>query len=236
MIRVAVVLLCALVSVCQPFALSAADGGDDGIPPGVPDDVREMILRVRKLDEKSAYKELIRAIRSGNKQRLKVILFVFPKFFNKPDVFGRTPLFNAVFASKPEIVKYLLSKGANVLKSDVDDNSPLHRAAANGDVEIMKMLAAKGANVYAMNKKGRTPLFAAALHGELKAIAFLLSQQASVNRCDKNGDTPLHLAAFVGDVNTVKFLLAHGADKSIKNKKGKTPADVAEKSLKGLLR
>ena len=219
-------MLCFMLT-CLSFSLAAADGGDDGIPAGVPDDIREMILRVRKMDEKSAYKEFLRSIRNGNKKRVKVILFVFPKFFNKPDPFGRTPLYNAVFASQPEVVKYLLSKGANVLKADIDGNSPLHRAAANGNVEIMKMLVAKGANVFAINKKKRTPLFAAALHGELKAIKFLLSQQASVNRGDKNGDTPLHLVAFTGDVATVKFLLAHGADKSAKNKKGKTPADVA---------
>ncbi len=229
-------LLCFMLAF-PSFFLAAADGDSDGIPAGVPGDIRKMILRVRQLNEKEGYKELLRAIRSGNKKRVMVVLFVFPKFFNKPDIFGRTPLYNAVFASQPEIVKYLLSKGANVLKADVDGNSPLHRAAANGDVDIMKMLVEKGANVFAINKKKRTPLFAAVRSGEPKAMEYLLSQQAGINRGDKNGDTPLHVATILGDAKAVKFLLNHGADKSIKNNNGKTPADLAgTPEIKGLLR
>jgi ankyrin repeat protein len=205
------------------------------IPPNVPKEVRDMIERVRMLDEKDAYKELVRGIQAGNKTRVKVILFVFPAFFNQPDTFGRTPLYNAIFALKKDLVKYFIAKGANIKKADVDGNTPLHRAAANGDVEIIKMLLDKGANIYLRNKQGRTPVFYAASQGRAKAVEFLISQGARANKKDTREDSPLHLAVMSGDADTVKVLLKHGADTAAKNKRGKTPADLARDQTIGNL-
>ena len=194
----------------------------------IPSDVQLLIDRIEKLTEDEAFTHLDRAIKMGNKTRMKVILYVHPKLKNRQDTFGRTPLYNVVFAEHKDLVKYLLNKRANFATPNVDGDTPLHRAAAGGSIEILKLLMEKGALYYTKNKKGRTALSNAALNGEVEAATLLLKAGDRINRQDKYGDTPLHLAALKGYRKMVKFLLDKEADFTIKNKKGQIPADIAK--------
>ena len=80
---------------------------------------------------------------------------------------GRTALHFAAYEGKVEIVKYLISKGANVNAKDDTGATPLHCAAAdtgheehdNGKLEVAKILISKGADVNAAESSdGITPL------------------------------------------------------------------------------
>lgn len=205
----------------------AADGqGSDDVRK-IPPEVQVIIDRIKKLSEDEAFEDMDRTIKMGNKTRLQVLLYVYPSLKNRQDPFGRTPLYNAVFAGHLDLVKYLLAKRANFAIADVDGDTPLHRAAADGYTDIMEILMKYGAHYYSRNKKGRTPLFNAALNGEVDAAKLLLKEGDRINRQDKYGDTPLHLAAFKGSVKMVKFLLENGADTTKKNIKGQTPYDLA---------
>ncbi len=194
----------------------------------IPPKIQIMIDRIKQLSEDEAFEDLDRTIKMGNKIRMQVLLHVYPQLKNRKDTFGRTPLYNAVFAEHPELVKFLLNKRANFATPNVDGDTPLHRAAAGGSSEIIKLLIGKGALYYTKNKKGRTALFNAAINGEIEAATLLLKAGDNVNRLDKYGDTPLHFAALKGNTEMVKFLLENKADLKIKNKKGKTPADIAK--------
>ena len=194
----------------------------------IPPEIKLMIERIKKLSEDEAFADMDRTIKMGNKTRLQVILYVYPTLKNRQDTFGRTPLYNSVFAGHLDLVKYLLAKHANLAIPDVYGDTPLHRAAADGYTDIMGILMKCGAHYYAKNKKGRTPLFNAALNDEVEAARLLLKAGDRINRQDKNGDTPLHLAALNGSEKMVKFLLKNHADSTRKNIKGKTPYDMAQ--------
>lgn len=194
----------------------------------IPPELQDLIDRIKQLSEDEAFDDMDRTIKMGNKTRLKVTLYIYPKLLNRQDTFGRTPLYNAVYAEQLDLVTYLLSKRAKVAIANVDGDTPLHRAAADGSKEILQLLLKRGALYYAKNKKGRTPLFNAALHGEVEVAEVLLGVGDRVNRQDKYGDTPLHLASSKGKDKMVKFLLSNGADFTIKNKRGKTPSDLAK--------
>ena len=77
---------------------------------------------------------------------------------------GSTPLHDAITNpysdSGVEIVRYLISKGADVNVHGNGGNTPLHVAAINphADAEILRLLIANGADVNVKNGAGKTPL------------------------------------------------------------------------------
>ena len=81
---------------------------------------------------------------------------------------GSTPLHDAI--TNPyfgvEIVRYLISKGADVNVHASGGNTPLHVAAINphADAEILRLLIANGADVNAKNGAGKTPFDFAAMN------------------------------------------------------------------------
>lgn len=197
------------------------------LPANLPAKTKQLILRLRKLDSDEAYDELLRSIKTGNKSHVKVLLYLHPEFKNKRDAFGRTPFFNAVFAEKFSIVKYLAKKRAKLNIPDMNGDTPLHCAAGEGADKIVEYLIERGLLYYDENKKGRTPIFAAASRGKISVVQVLLDRGDRVNRKDKKGNTPLHLAAQQGEKAMVELLLSGGADKSAANNKGKKPIDLA---------
>ncbi|NOY75950.1 MAG: ankyrin repeat domain-containing protein [Kiritimatiellaeota bacterium] len=223
------------ITFCLMLALSSVSltaGGKEEpavrpIPAGVPAKTRQLISRMRKLDSDEAYDELLRSIRNGNKTLVKVILFLHPGFKNKRDAFGRTPFFNAVFAEKFPIVKYLARVRAKLTIPDMNGDTPLHCAAGEGADKIVEFLLDHGLLYYEENKKGQTPIFSAAFRGKISVVKVLLERGDRVNRKDKKGNTPLHLAALNGEKAMVKLLLAADADPHAENYKGSTPMDVA---------
>ena len=81
---------------------------------------------------------------------------------------GNTPLHNAVINSNSglEMVRYLVSKGAEINVHAKGGNTPLHNAAISpwADVEILRFLISNGASVTAKNDVGKTPLDFAAMN------------------------------------------------------------------------
>ena len=194
----------------------------------IPPEYEKLIAEIKMLNEQEAFAELERTINAGNKDRLKVILYLFPQLLNKQDKFQRTPLFNAAYANKFELVKYLVSKKANISTPDVNGDTPLHVAASEGLKPIVEYLIQKGALIYTQNKKGETPLYKAVSMGELEVVSYLISKGAGVDVQDKKGNTTLHRAAYKGHEDMVKFLIQAGARKTAVNKNGQTPADVTK--------
>ena len=145
-------------------------------------------------------------------------------------------LYNAVGTGDVTIVKYLVSKGANVnMKIGKEKDTPLHRASQRGHVDIVKFLVSQGANVNARTlysitgwtKSGKrktryvdhyTPLHMAAMgnyagvhSGNLEVIKFLVSAGADVKAKTNGGDSPADLAAVRGDIEMTKYLVSQGA-------------------------
>ena len=152
---------------------------------------------------------------------------------------GYTPLMET---SNLEMVKLLVSRGANVNAKNFMNYTPLHKAIFNftdpknneKDCEsILSLLLDKGANIDAQDKSGVTPLMGAVQ--KITAVKMLLAKGANVNIQNANGETALMYAVkgglqkvvFLTPVigcftESIKELIAKGADLNIQDKWGKT--------------
>ncbi|HEV2491262.1 MAG TPA: ankyrin repeat domain-containing protein [Candidatus Acidoferrales bacterium] len=91
---------------------------------------------------------------------------------------GYTALSGAVARGDAEIVRMLLSHGANARHRYGQGYSPLHEAAASGKLEIVKLLLAHGADANAATDDGHTPLTMAEAKGQAEAAALLRAHGA----------------------------------------------------------
>lgn len=86
---------------------------------------------------------------------------------------GYTALSGAVARGDAEIVRLLLSRGANARHRYGTGYSPLHEAAAGGKIEILRLLLQHGADPNAATEDGQTPLAMAEAKGQTEAAAVL---------------------------------------------------------------
>ena len=142
-----------------------------------------------------------------------------------------------------EVVKLLLSRGADVNLKSKYGHTPLHLAAIKtaSNPDKIDVLVHAGANVNAMNSSGETPLHNATDFAHFKAAKRLIEAGADVNAHGRrkgtcHGYTPLHRAVSVhGDhderLKTIDLLLAKGANPETKTDprpSGETALDRAK--------
>ena len=162
----------------------------------------------------------------------------------------------AIPQTDAEMIKLLLSKGANpdaMLSTGV---APLHMALDRDDLDTARLLLAGGAKVnlkkaddsaplysaISSNKvdtvkllldHGATPngdasLYLAVQRNSLPIIKLLLDAKANPNQAFKSW-TPLHKAAADGHDEAYRMLLQAGASAALRNSDGDTPYDLALK-------
>ncbi|KAG7208569.1 hypothetical protein KM043_014782 [Ampulex compressa] len=170
------------------------------------------------------------------------------KILNQPLLEEGTFLSYAAKANQPDIVRTLLSCGADPtvqnanLLTAVDAASSdvvrhifieeLLRATAASEIERVTQLINAGVNVNSWDSQGskNTPLHWAACYGNKDVVACLIDQGADVNAENGCGATPLHDAANRGDAAICRELLQAGADPLIRAVKGtfagKTPCEL----------
>lgn len=171
---------------------------------------------------------------------------------NNKDDHRLTPLYYTVTWNKKEIVKYLLSRGADLnLKIGHYQYTLLHSVTSK---EMAEFLVSKGANLNVKDKSGSTPLHTASLHVNKKLVEFFLSKGADINALDNNGGSPLHSVAVSREVTRrniskkkikelIEFLISKNAKLNLQEKRnGYTPLhyaiylnnlDIAQLLLKG---
>jgi len=145
------------------------------------------------------------------------------------------PLVSAIYGNRIEIVKLLVSKGADV-NARFRGTTPLHCAVSlvtayypKDTRELAEFLIKNGADVNARDSQGATPLHYTWYNGQRDIAELLISSGAKVNSSDNRGWTALHKAAFKGNKELVALLIAHGADINAMNKSGNTPLKLALK-------
>jgi ankyrin repeat protein len=130
--------------------------------------------------------------RNGNIKTVKRLLFVGADVNVKGELFGSTPLHNAVIGGHTEIVELLIIEGARVnAKMDEDGSTPLHCPKSK---EIAELLIDNGADVNAQDSIKSTPLHYAALNGEMEIVELLLTKGVDVNAKGPRGVTALDFA------------------------------------------
>jgi ankyrin repeat protein len=163
------------------------------------------------------------------------------------DKAGFDPLMLAIinyFGYKaPEIVPYLMEKGADVHNRSDKDRiygafteglTAFHLAATEGRTDLFPLLRRYGADPNSQDKEGNTPLFCALTELQMgisstnlglnyeKRILVLIENGADPNIPNYRGMTPLMEAARWNHLVAVQALLKGGANVHLKDKRGCT--------------
>eukprot|EP01080_Neovahlkampfia_damariscottae_P006598 gene6598-10761_t len=103
---------------------------------------------------------LHKAASGGHKQVIFLIASLSPvtcsAMMNETDLWGRTPLHQAVRDKQFQIVKTLLTMGADMDTQDNSGNTPIHDAVKVQDSKIVKFLVQSGCKFDIKNKNGET--------------------------------------------------------------------------------
>ncbi|KAI1305369.1 Histone-lysine N-methyltransferase EHMT2 [Halotydeus destructor] len=134
------------------------------------------------------------AAKAGNGDAVGYMLSMTRIDVNTKDEGGWTPLVWATEHKHLNIVKMLLSKGADPSIQDDEENVGLHWAAFSGDVSISYCLIEMGCDINAANVHGDTALHIAARRDNYECVVLLLSRGADLTMLNKNNETALMVA------------------------------------------
>jgi len=137
---------------------------------------------------------------------------------NAVDHCKATPVFKA---RHPEMVKLLVSRGANIQHKDDCGSTALHNICSWKDLNTMKALVSLGADVNAKDDRGQTPLWDAAFFGQKNMVRFLLTRGAKLDVITREADDTL-LACATEHKGMLKFLVDKGAPVDGTDKYGRT--------------
>lgn len=179
---------------------------------------------------------LNRAVRVGDISRVENMLASNPALLDSRDARQKAaPLQWAVVENRPEIVKLLIDRGADVNARDRSDMTALHSATIFNRVDMLRWLIDAGADLDAKclsyNAIRMTPLHKAVEAGSYDAVKVLLDAGADVNvRTEgSNQVTPLHVAAARGRQGIIRMLVEYDADLNPRDVTGATPVRWAVK-------
>lgn len=129
----------------------------------------------------------------------------------RPPFFSDSPLTLAIRCGRPEVVRELISFGANINEQGFYSLTPLAIAAERGQVDIIQALLDAGARINS-ESDGYTALMRACIGKSHKATKLLLEAGADPKLSRHDGQTALHFAAKANSAACVRVLLKHGAD------------------------
>lgn len=196
------------------------------------------------------YLHIEQLIRQGQVESVKTLLGSV-NYAKLSDTNKTTLLHTAAYSNNVEIMKLLISHGADINARDSYNETPLtsaikgcannafhlllshpdiekdacllHVAAAAKNIGAAKHLIKMGYDVNAYDSRMSTPLKEAAKSNAIKMGGFLLQEGALPNKADDAGHTPLHIVALNGNVVFANMLLNSGADIDVKSNFGRTP-------------
>ncbi len=125
------------------------------------------------------------------------------------DGWGKTPLAEAAFRSRADVLEVLLARGADPNSCDAQGATPLHLAAKEGSAPVTGLLLAAGAKREEPDDKGDTPLHLAARRGRLEVLHLLLAAGVDLTRRNHDGDTAAQIAKDNGRREALDLLRQH---------------------------
>jgi ankyrin repeat protein len=150
-----------------------------------------------------------------------------PEFDMEVDASSWSPLHLASQEGHLEVVRLLLTRGANLNVKTEDWHTPLFLASNNGRLEVVQILLENGADLDGSDLLKKTPLHGASENGHFEVILSLLDRGANVNAKDAHFWTPLHTASKTGNLKVARELLNRGADVEAQDDLGWTPLHLA---------
>lgn len=126
--------------------------------------------------------------------------------------FKESALTLACYKGHLEMVRFLLSAGADQEHKTDEMHTALMEASMDGHVEVARLLLDSGAQVNMPADSFESPLTLAACGGHVELAMLLLERGANIEEVNDEGYTPLMEAAREGHEEMVALLLSQGAD------------------------
>ena len=168
---------------------------------------------------------LMIAISRGDFNEVKRLVIDESADVNRESRVYGTPLHVAATKGNPEIVEFLLKRGAKVNSlTPINGSTPLAEAALHGKLEAAKILLDYGANPDINDNMGNTVL-SDAIRGRLvgegehfEIIKLLIARGVNPWITDGQGRTAVALAEELGLTDIAKFIKRHSMQVSIREK------------------
>jgi cytohesin len=151
--------------------------------------------------------------RTGNVEGAKLLLKAGAGIEARENWGGQTALHWAASQNQPDMVRFLISRGAD----------PDSRATVR---DWQRRVTAEG-RPKDMNHGGFTPLLYAARDGHVSAVSALLEGKADINLADPDGTTPLLVTLINGHWDVAKLLIEAGANVNDWDFWGQSPLYIA---------
>jgi ankyrin repeat protein len=154
------------------------------------------------------------AIESANLTQVKALVEggAAPDTYIKYGEHKTLPIIKASRDGRRDIVKYLLSVGANVNgKSVPDGQTALQEAASMGYDDVVEVLIAAGADVKAKDSRGNTPFQMAFFSDHLDVAELLIAKGVDVNTTGTADISPLQGASSMCNPEKIRWLVQRGA-------------------------
>ena len=116
------------------------------------------------------------AVYSGDIIRLRTIVSLTSTLVNKESNDGTSPLLLATALGNNEMVKELVSCGANVNQCDMNKLYPIHIACQEGTLDLVKLFIDNKAELKVKTNAGNVPISLAANHNHDEIVKILYSK------------------------------------------------------------
>ena len=157
--------------------------------------------------------DIFEAAAVGNLSRVTQLTSQDASLVNAFSPQGFPALALAAFCAHLDIVKFLISKGAdtNAIARNATGYTALTAAVTAGQVEITAALLAAGAKANYRYGQGHSPLHSAAASGNARLVTMLLDHGADPSGRMDDGQTPVSLAESKGHKEIVNLLKQRAA-------------------------
>lgn len=146
---------------------------------------------------------------------------------NTSDQSGTTLLMFAARNGNDQLLEFLLSNRANILKQNRFGDTAVALAALGGHLAAVRRLVAAGAEI---STPGWNALHYAAFGGHAEIVRFLIAGGADLDMPAPNRHSALMLAARNGHLEVVKILAEADADLDLRDQEGNTALSIALKA------
>jgi ankyrin repeat protein len=127
-----------------------------------------------------------------------------------------------------ELIKYLVSLGADVNLKDINGYTPLHLAVERDRKDLVEYLLGLGAKPnLKTNLSSSTPMHLAAESSSPEILAILLERDVECDVLDSHDNSPLHLAVSNNKLENVQKLLQACSEVNFVNNNRQTPLHLA---------